>query len=91
VSERRVYWKEEAEGQELMMIVEKSPTDFKTRINNILFKPFIMLVQEPMLLAVTLYMSFVYGVVYLLFEAFPFVFVMVSIQSAQTHCNGHDR
>lgn len=31
--------------------------------------------QEPMLLAVTLYMSFVYGVVYLLFEAYPFVFV----------------
>ena len=37
-----------------------------------------MLVQEPMLLAITLYMSFVYGVVYLLFEAFPFVFVRVS-------------
>lgn len=30
---------------------------------------------EPMLLAVTVYMSFVYGVVYLLFEAYPFVFV----------------
>lgn len=28
-----------------------------------------------MLLAVTVYMSFVYGVVYLLFEAFPFVFI----------------
>ena len=27
-----------------------------------------------MLLSVTLYMSFIYGVVYLLFEAFPFVF-----------------
>lgn len=26
-----------------------------------------------MLLAVTLYMSFVYGLVYLLFEAYPFV------------------
>jgi hypothetical protein len=28
-----------------------------------------------MLMAVTLYMSFVYGLVYLLFEAYPFVFV----------------
>lgn len=37
-----------------------------------------MLIQEPMLLAITLYMSFVYGVVYLLFEAFPYVFVQVS-------------
>jgi hypothetical protein len=28
-----------------------------------------------MLLSVTVYMSFVYGVVYLLFEAYPFVFI----------------
>lgn len=28
-----------------------------------------------MLMAVTIYMSFVYGIVYLLFEAYPFVFV----------------
>ncbi|ORX38301.1 hypothetical protein BD324DRAFT_655675 [Kockovaella imperatae] len=46
------------------------------RLNNILFKPFVMLVQEPMLMAVTLYMSFVYGIVYLLFEAYPFVFII---------------
>jgi hypothetical protein len=47
---------------------------YKDRVKNILFKPFIMLALEPMLMAVTLYMSFVYGVVYLLFEAYPFVF-----------------
>lgn len=32
-------------------------------------KPFIMIVQEPMLAVITLLMSFVYGIVYLLFEA----------------------
>lgn len=37
-------------------------------------KPFIMIVEEPMLLCLTLYMSLVYGVVYLLFEAIPIVF-----------------
>jgi len=37
-------------------------------------KPFIMIVQEPMLLVLTLYMSFVYGIIYLLFEAIPIVF-----------------
>ncbi|TNY21912.1 major facilitator superfamily domain-containing protein [Rhodotorula diobovata] len=37
-------------------------------------KPFIMLFEEPMLLVITLYMSLVYGVVYLLFEAIPIVF-----------------
>jgi hypothetical protein len=49
----------------------------KQTLHSILAKPFIMLFQEPMLLAITLYMSFVYGVVYLLFEAFPYVFVQV--------------
>lgn len=33
-----------------------------------------MIAQEPMLLALTLYLSFVYGIVYLLFEAVPLVF-----------------
>ena len=31
--------------------------------------------ETPFVLATTLYMSFVYGVVYLLFEAYPFVFI----------------
>lgn len=30
--------------------------------------------MEPMLIAITLYMSFVYGCIYLLFEAYPIVF-----------------
>ncbi|CAO1618492.1 unnamed protein product [Sympodiomycopsis kandeliae] len=37
-------------------------------------KPFALLVQEPMLLAMTVYMSFVYGVLYLLFGVYPIVF-----------------
>lgn len=39
-----------------------------------LFKPFKMLIEEPMLLAITVYISFVYGVLYMLFEAVPIVF-----------------
>ncbi|KAG9091254.1 hypothetical protein FRC07_011883 [Ceratobasidium sp. 392] len=35
-----------------------------------------MIFQEPMLLAVTLYMSFIYGCVYLLFAAYPIVFTI---------------
>ncbi|KIR41788.1 polyamine transporter 1 [Cryptococcus deuterogattii 99/473] len=54
--------------------LEKQDHSFKARMNDILLKPFIILALEPMLLAVTLYMSFVYGLVYLLFEAYPFVF-----------------
>jgi hypothetical protein len=44
-------------------------------IHGLLVKPWIMLFQEPMLLAITIYMSFVYGCLYLLFEAFPIIYV----------------
>ncbi|KAK4684849.1 MFS transporter, DHA1 family, multidrug resistance protein, partial [Tremellales sp. Uapishka_1] len=55
--------------------LEKTDHSLKARLNDILVRPFVMLALEPMLMAVTVYMSFVYGVVYLLFEAYPFVFV----------------
>lgn len=44
----------------------ESPKDILKRT---IGKPFIMIVQEPMLAVITLLMSFVYGIVYLLFEA----------------------
>lgn len=44
------------------------------RINNILKKPFVIFIREPMLIAITIYMSFVYGCLYMLFEAYPIVF-----------------
>ncbi|GAA5994745.1 hypothetical protein JCM5350_005659 [Sporobolomyces pararoseus] len=53
---------------------KKGKESFKTVLHNTVLKPFIMLFQEPMLLVVTLYMSFIYGIVYLLFEAIPIVF-----------------
>ncbi|GJN88991.1 hypothetical protein Rhopal_001962-T1 [Rhodotorula paludigena] len=46
----------------------------KGTLERTIFKPFVMLGQEPMLAVITLYMSLVYGVVYLLFEAIPIVF-----------------
>ncbi|TDL21352.1 MFS general substrate transporter [Rickenella mellea] len=45
------------------------------RVEKILARPFKVMFQEPMLIAVTMYMSFVFGCIYLLFEAFPIVFV----------------
>ncbi|WWC90577.1 uncharacterized protein L201_005513 [Kwoniella dendrophila CBS 6074] len=56
--------------------LEKMDHRWQARLYDILAKPFVILALEPMLLAVTMYMSFVYGVVYLLFEAFPFVFII---------------
>lgn len=56
--------------------IELVKVEWKDRINKTILKPFIMLGQEPMLLVMTIYLSFVYGVVYLLFEAFPIVFTL---------------
>ncbi|CDZ96474.1 mfs general substrate transporter [Phaffia rhodozyma] len=54
--------------------IERLDTSAKARVKMILVKPFDILFREPMLMAVTLYMSFVYGILYLLFEAYPIVF-----------------
>ncbi|KAI6115551.1 MFS general substrate transporter [Pisolithus croceorrhizus] len=48
---------------------------FAQRIESILARPFKVLFNEPMLIAITAYMSFVYGCVYMLFEAYPIVFI----------------
>lgn len=48
--------------------LELSPLDPKHLIAQTLGKPFVMLGQEIILLSLTVYMSFIYGVVYLLFE-----------------------
>lgn len=49
-----------------MVAVEKLDQSFKSRVHNILFKPFIMVAHEPMLAAIILYQSVVYGIMYLL-------------------------
>ncbi|KAH8811726.1 major facilitator superfamily domain-containing protein [Xylogone sp. PMI_703] len=48
--------------------------DPKAIINTYLFRPFIMLVQEPILILVTLYLALIYGLIYLLFISFPISF-----------------
>ncbi|THH28754.1 hypothetical protein EUX98_g5450 [Antrodiella citrinella] len=54
--------------------LEKRKISALQRVEETLNRPFKILVQEPMLIAITIYMSFVYGCLYLLFEAYPIVF-----------------
>ncbi|KII93810.1 hypothetical protein PLICRDRAFT_101527 [Plicaturopsis crispa FD-325 SS-3] len=54
--------------------MERIKVSWRKRVSNILLRPFRILFREAMLLAITIYMSFVYGCIYLLFEAFPIVF-----------------
>jgi len=55
-------------------VMEKSSLKFSQRVEAILGRPFKILFQEPMLLVVTIYLSFIYGCIYLLFEAYPVVY-----------------
>lgn len=53
---------------------EERTVDLKDIATRYLLRPFIMLAQEPILLLVTLYMGFIYGFLYLCFEAYPIAF-----------------
>ena len=48
--------------------------NMKEIISKYLLRPFIMIVLEPILLLVTLYMTFIYGILYLFLEAYPIAF-----------------
>ncbi|KAI0004215.1 MFS general substrate transporter [Russula compacta] len=54
--------------------MEANKIDIGQRLYNILAMPFKILFLEPMLIAIAVYQSFLYGCIYLLFEAYPIVF-----------------
>lgn len=53
---------------------EKVEIDFREVAHKYFTRPLRMLATEPIVLAVSLYMSFIYGLVYALLEAYPYVF-----------------
>jgi DHA1 family multidrug resistance protein-like MFS transporter len=55
---------------------DENKLTMKNVVNVYLLRPFIMFSQEPILALITAYMSFLYGIVYLLFEA-----VSIAVQS----------
>lgn len=53
---------------------ETVEVDARALIEKYFTRPLVMLVTEPVILFVSLYMSFIYGLVYCLLTAYPFVF-----------------
>ncbi|KAH7021784.1 major facilitator superfamily domain-containing protein [Macrophomina phaseolina] len=53
---------------------DENQVDFKSVVQKYLARPFAMLVLEPILLLVTIYMAVVYGILYLFFESYPIAF-----------------
>jgi MFS transporter, DHA1 family, multidrug resistance protein len=53
---------------------DENQVDFHSILNTYGARPFIMLIKEPILLLITLYMALIYGILYLFFEAYPISF-----------------
>lgn len=53
---------------------ERLEVDARALMEKYLTRPLRMLLTEPIILLVSLYMSFIYGLVYALLEAYPYVF-----------------
>ncbi|KAF2686298.1 MFS multidrug transporter [Lentithecium fluviatile CBS 122367] len=54
--------------------IDEQQVDLKNIAEKYLLRPFAMLVKEPILILITLYMSLIYGILYLFFEAYPIAF-----------------
>jgi DHA1 family multidrug resistance protein-like MFS transporter len=54
--------------------IDEQQVDLKSIAQKYLLRPFAMLLKEPILILITLYMSLIYGILYLFFEAYPIAF-----------------
>lgn len=54
--------------------MDENPVELHDIIHKYLFRPWKMLFMEPILMLITLYMAFIYGMIYLFFEAYPIAF-----------------
>ncbi|EIM87761.1 MFS general substrate transporter [Stereum hirsutum FP-91666 SS1] len=54
---------------------ERHHEPFSTIVYKTLYRPFQLLLNEPILVLITIYISVVYGILYSLFETFPIIFI----------------
>ncbi|PYH93834.1 MFS general substrate transporter [Aspergillus ellipticus CBS 707.79] len=57
--------------------LEERDTDFQSFAKAYLLRPWVLLATEPIYLVITIYMAFVYGLLFLFFEGFPIAFEQV--------------
>lgn len=53
---------------------DEQPLNYRTVVTVYLARPFQMILSEPILLLITIYVSYIYGILYLFFEAYPISF-----------------
>ncbi|CAG8954439.1 hypothetical protein HYFRA_00006066 [Hymenoscyphus fraxineus] len=63
-----------AGNPEAHCVYDNEQIGFEMLISVYLVRPFIMLLREPILLLITIYQSFIYGILYLVLVSYPIVF-----------------
>lgn len=54
--------------------IEQAEVSTSTKIKTIIFRPFVLLFCEPIVLLLSIYIAIIYGTLYMLFDAYPIVF-----------------
>jgi len=54
--------------------IDENPVNFAEISQKYLYRPWKMFFTEPILVLITIYMAFIYGILYLFFEAYPIAF-----------------
>jgi len=67
----------ETKNWALHATIDEAPIHMRSLLEKYFSKPWIMLFQEPILMAMTLYSSLVYSILYLIFFAYPYSFEIV--------------
>lgn len=74
LQQRAAKRKYETRNWAIHALADEEEVDMKEIVNKYLLRPFKMLALEPILILITIYMAFIYGVLYLFFEAYPIAF-----------------
>jgi hypothetical protein len=67
--------RKETGNEKIRAPIELEKEDWQHIVSKVLTRPIRMFVFEPIVLFSSLYLSFVYGVFYMLFQAYPFIYV----------------
>ncbi|KAJ5760605.1 hypothetical protein N7520_007761 [Penicillium odoratum] len=77
LQERAARLRQETKNWALHSFLDEHRPTWKDIVNKYLLRPFQMLILEPILLFITLYLALIYGILYLFFEAYPISFGQV--------------
>lgn len=74
LSQRAKHLRYETRNWALHAKADENRINFRTITTIYLLRPFSLLFSEPILMAMTIYMSFIYGILYLFLEAYPITY-----------------